>query len=226
MHGRPISGEEFDRMVAAVPKVVADEARAAAWEWFLRGLYWSGFRIGEAMVLSWDKGSDIFVDMHSAMPVAIIRPEGQKNRKAETLPLAPEFGTLLKAVPEADRSGFVFKPLTGIGTRATRSYAIRAVSSFGEVAGIKTWTNPRTKETKFATAHDLRRAFGTRWANRVMPKFLQQMMRHSTIQTTMKYYVGRDANETSKVIYAAFAQSQNVNTSVNSAGFEEPANRT
>jgi len=54
-------------------------------------------------------------------------------------------------------------------------------------------------------------------------QFLQQMMRHSTIQTTMKYYVGRDAHETSKVIYAAFAQSQNVNTSVNSADSEEAA---
>jgi integrase len=47
---------------------------------------------------------------------------------------------------------------------------------------------------KFASAHDYRRAFGTRWAKRVMPAVLKSLMRHSEIGTTMKYYVTMDAD--------------------------------
>ena len=47
---------------------------------------------------------------------------------------------------------------------------------------------------KFASCHDLRRSFGTRWAKRVMPAVLQRLMRHSQIATTMKHYVTMDAD--------------------------------
>jgi len=47
---------------------------------------------------------------------------------------------------------------------------------------------------KFASAHDLRRSFGSRWSLRVLPAILQQMMRHESITTTMDYYVGREAD--------------------------------
>jgi hypothetical protein len=45
---------------------------------------------------------------------------------------------------------------------------------------------------KYASAHDLRRAFGTRWAKRVMPAVLKRLMRHASIDTTMTYYVDID----------------------------------
>ena len=48
---------------------------------------------------------------------------------------------------------------------------------------------------KFATAHDLRRSFGTQWAKRVMPAVLKRLMRHAEIGTTMKYYVTIDADD-------------------------------
>jgi len=37
----------------------------------------------------------------------------------------------------------------------------------------------RRDTNKYASAHDLRRSFGTRWAKRVMPVVLQKLMRHS-----------------------------------------------
>ncbi len=39
--------------------------------------------------------------------------------------------------------------------------------------------------------HDLRRSFGERWATRVMPQVLMELMRHESIEATMNYYVGR-----------------------------------
>ena len=50
-------------------------------------------------------------------------------------------------------------------------------------------------EGKFASAHDFRRAFGTRWASRVKPPVLQRLMRHRNIQTTLNYYVALDADD-------------------------------
>ncbi len=48
---------------------------------------------------------------------------------------------------------------------------------------------------KTASAHDLRRTFGTRWAKRVMPAVLRKLMRHASIETTMGYYVDLDVDE-------------------------------
>ncbi len=49
---------------------------------------------------------------------------------------------------------------------------------------------------KYASAHDLRRIFGERWSTRIMPEVLMELMRHETIDTTMKYDVGRNAERT------------------------------
>ena len=56
---------------------------------------------------------------------------------------------------------------------------------------------------KCASAHDLRRAFGQRWAARIMPQILMQLMRHEDISTTMKFYVGKEAEATADVLWAA-----------------------
>jgi len=56
---------------------------------------------------------------------------------------------------------------------------------------------------KYASAHDLRRAFGLRWSSCVMPAVLQELMRHESIETTMRYYVGRDADEAAEVLWTA-----------------------
>ena len=42
----------------------------------------------------------------------------------------------------------------------------------------------------------LRRAFGGRWANRVKPVVLKELMRHKTVLTTEKYHVEIHAQET------------------------------
>ena len=36
----------------------------------------------------------------------------------------------------------------------------------------------QTGKTKYASAHDMRRSFGDRWAELVMPAVLQQLTRH------------------------------------------------
>lgn len=200
--GRALSGEEFDRMLAAVPKVVG-EARAAEWQRFARGLWLSGFRINEALALSWDDGAGIQVDITGRNPVAHISAASQKSRKTQTLPLAPDFGDFLAETPAEARTGFVFNPLHCRNGRPGLADAIRTIAKLGRRANVKTWVHPKSGKVKCASAHDLRRSFGTRWASLVMPATLQQMMRHTHIATTMRYYVTRNAQTTGDDIRAA-----------------------
>ena len=48
---------------------------------------------------------------------------------------------------------------------------------------------------KFASFHDLRRSFGERWSQKVMPQTLMKPMRHKSIDTTLRFYVGHDAEK-------------------------------
>ena len=41
-----------------------------------------------------------------------------------------------------------------------------------------------------------------------MPVVLKDLMRHDSLDTTLKYYVGRDAETTADVLYKAVEQSQ------------------
>ena len=58
--------------------------------------------------------------------------------------------------------------------------------------------------TKYASAHDLRRAFATRWSRKVMPAVLQRLMRHSAIETTLKYYVDLEADDLGDELWDRF----------------------
>lgn len=79
----------------------------------------------------------------------------------------------------------------------------KVVSEIGEKAGVKVNTEAHTGRVKYASAHDLRRSFGERWAVQVMPQVLKELMRHESIETTMKYYVGRNAETTAAALYQA-----------------------
>jgi integrase len=240
MKGRPITAEEFDRMLGKIEaglvltntsrvnknrkrqpsesaqanrvKRLAAGAAAAAkgWDTLLRGLWWSGLRLGEAVTLSWDDERYITVEMGGPRPRLYIAAGQDKSGKARLLPLAPEFAEMLLAVPAHLRHGPVF-PLAGLQGERTADlvYISRVISTIGQAAGVVV----DKASGKFASAHDLRRAFGRRWSSRVMPADLMKLMRHASIDTTMKYYADSEASDTEDAVYSAMAR---VNTFVNS----------
>ena len=79
----------------------------------------------------------------------------------------------------------------------------RTVCLIGELARVIVYTHPRTGTVKYASAHDLRRSFGNRWARKVMPAVLQKLMRHADISTTMGYYVDLDCDALAEDLYRA-----------------------
>ncbi len=238
--GRPITGEEFDRMLAAVDKVVgipdnhpkdkplpvptpAIVALRAAWKRYLKGLYYSGLRAGEAVCLSWDNERKIRVDLTGKRPMLHIPAAMEKGNKDRILPITPDFASLLLETPEAERRGRVFKLPAKDGKNWLEEDKVsKTVSAIGEKAGIVVSPAHNGKPAKYASSHDLRRSFGERWAAKVMPQVLQEMMRHDDISTTMRFYVGQNAERAADAIWAAFEKGNTLANSPKSTDSEKP----
>ncbi len=137
-----------------------------------------------------------------------IPAELEKAHKDRLLPIAPEFAELLLQTSPDQRTGYVFnpKPERDRKERLTIIQVMKTVSRIGKQAGVVVNVQAKTGKTKYASAHDFRRAFGDRWAVRVMPPVLMEMMRHESISTTMQFYVGRSAEATADVVWQAFAK--------------------
>ena len=88
------------------------------------------------------------------------------------------------------------------------------VSLIGEAASIEVATNLHTGRVKWASCHDMRRSFGQRWAVRIMPPDLMVLMRHESIDTTLRYYIGQNANAeaTAETLWQAHKQVIESNT--------------
>lgn len=112
MRGRPITSDEFGRILEAVPRVVG-QVPAPSWRFVLHILWESGFRIGDVMNFSWDDEMRIHpvwpsrADKHATIKI----PSSQKNRKIEEIPMLPGLKILLNEVGADDRIGFVVNPL-------------------------------------------------------------------------------------------------------------------
>ena len=174
MRSRPPTTEEFERMLAEVVLVRANDAEL--WVQYLTGLWLSGLRLDESIRLSWDRG-DFRVNLAADIPHYQITQ--QKSKRDELLPITPDFVAFLTTF-EFQR-GRVFRLPCGT------DQAGKIVRKIGSAAGIIV-----NDDGKHASAHDLRRAFASRWSQKVTPATLRQLMRHRSIATTMKHYVHLD----------------------------------
>lgn len=213
MKGRPITLEEFERMLAKTEGIVGSPA-AESWRFYLRGLWTSGLRLSESLELWWDRDDKLCVDLTGRRPMLWIPAALEKGNKDRRLPMAPEFAELLLSVPQDQRTGPVFNPKSKQRTPRLSAWSVgTTVSTIGERAGVKVNTDAKGI-VKYASAHDLRRSFGERWATKVVPQVLMELMRHESIETTMRFYVGENADRTADVLWQVHAAG---NTSGNTA---------
>jgi integrase len=196
MRGRPITTEEFERMLGKVQEVVG-KSSAASWTFYLRGLWTSGLRLTESLELYWDREDKLHPVLTGKFPMLRIPGDLEKGHKDRLLPMAPEFAELLRTVPASEQCGPVFKldRVDGKPGRPASERVSKIVSNVGARAKV------RVDAKKTASAHDLRRAFGERWAARLMPAQLMELMRHESIETTLSYYVGRNAERTAAILW-------------------------
>ena len=196
--GRALSQEEFERMVSVLPQVVG-ERYAARWEWNLRAIWLSGLRLGETFHVYWDQtveGHFIF-DLDTARPKLSISAFYEKAFMDRVIPITPDFAEFLREVPRPDRHGRLFLWPLSRGLSESVKTVGKRISETGKLANVATSRN------KFASCHDLRRSFGTRWAIKVQPFVLRTLMRHSSITTTEKYYVSLNSDRVGDALYSA-----------------------
>ena len=112
MKGRPITTEEFERMLAVVPKVVG-EGPAESWRFTLRVLWESAFRVGDVMDFSWDDPGHIYPKWphRQGLHPTLAIPKTQKNGKEQQIPMLPGLARLLQRVPEDRRVAWVVNPM-------------------------------------------------------------------------------------------------------------------
>jgi len=175
--GRPLSIWEVARLLRAVD-AEPPQLRARMVD-LVKGLWLSGLRLSEALALRCDRGP---VRLRLDLTPPVIEFSAQKNKKVQSIPITPDFYRLAKRI-YGPTTGFVFPLGMAASTVAKR------ISGYGVAAGI------RVSPTKHASAHDLRRTFGQRWSLRVHPIVLKTIMRHSSIETTLRYYVQADIDE-------------------------------
>ena len=115
---------------------------------------------------------------------------------------SPEFAKFVE--PKRQKKDFVFRP-GRVGNGRTEKYQrnmqwISVVGCrIGKRADVVVLESGSKK--KFASCHDLRRSFGERWASKVMPQILMKLMRHESIDTTLRFYVGNEAEDIAKLIW-------------------------
>ena len=189
MKGGALIGEQFDRLLLAVSKVRPKDTT----EWFryLTGLWLSGLQPGESAILSWDADAPFAVDLSGRHPRFRIKGAAQKSGQDELTPMTPDFAEFLLQTPENERHGRVFRLNQAVNQNTVNGTPldVHHVNQIVDKIGRKSGVIVNAVDGKSATAHDLRRTFGTRWAKRVMPAVLQKLMRHANVQTTMQYYV-------------------------------------
>jgi integrase len=112
MKGRPITGEEFDRMIEATPRVVGLDS-AESWQFALRIIWETGFRVGDLMDFNWSDERHIrpIWTMRANQSSTIAIPSTQKNRKTQQIPMTPGLEQLLEGMPQSQRNGWIVNPL-------------------------------------------------------------------------------------------------------------------
>lgn len=190
MKGRPITLEEFERMIAATGAVVGEE-HAESWKRMMWVGWYSGLRLGELLRLTWDDPDQLLVGaIDCDQPLLVIPAEFDKGGLHRQTPVPLDFARYLRATPEAERTGHVCNPTGPRGVTRNLQWVSARLSKIGEKAKVVVARKPKLK---YASAHDWRRSFGDRWATRVVPAVLQQMMRHADVKTTMEFYVGHES---------------------------------
>lgn len=216
---RQVSAEHFNAMFeaaagAVLPQHVGQNYSAGDWwQTLLATAYLTGMRIGELLALQWPD-----VDLEAGTYTT--RAEQNKAGRDETLPLHPVVVEQLKRIrgfkPHVfpweydDRTlyaefhrvqaaaGIIAfkherKPADALPRKGQPKRLPNAPGDGSAAAPkpAKRWQRPRVEGKPYGF-HDLRRSFGSIQATRVEAAVLKRLMRHSSVATTLKFYVNVD----------------------------------
>lgn len=191
LRSRPVTGEEFDRIVSVVPKVRRRDPET--FQRFLKGLWYSSLGLDELARLSWDARDPLHVSIDDPKLPVIVFLGAQKNGSDGLIPAPSEFWEVVEERGHS-RTDRVFAVANKYGTQMTTRNIGRRISEFGRAAGVV--VDPATG--KCATAHDLRLSALTAVAAKGTMSQTQAVARHESPQTTSNFYVQHQVEELAK----------------------------
>ena len=196
--GRPLTDAEYAAFLEACPD--------PQWVRFAEMIRLAGFRLEEAFIASWD-GDRIRVEPDAKPhPRIWFRADSHKARRDQFVPMTPDFHAWLLKTAPSQRQGLICPLFGECKSRPGEPFtsangAGKVMSRIGESTGIV--TGRRRGLPSYASTHDLRRTFGTKWALMVKPLTLKCLMRHVDISTTLKYYVHLSTEDIAKDVWSA-----------------------
>jgi integrase len=163
-----ITTEEFERLLLNCP--------SNSWKLLVAFAWHCGMRRCEAMAVHGEQ-----IDLAGRV---ISVPDNKARNQAAVVVITPELSEMLKSMfPDGIPHGPIVRQIPKSDREVSRDF-VANISSKALVKG----NSRANKFTGFATLHDLRRSYGTRWAARVPAQILKEMMRHADIKTTMEFY--------------------------------------
>lgn len=166
-----LSEADFDRLIKYCP--------TNSWKLLVSFAWHCGMRRNEAMGVH---GEHIDLANH-----IINIPRNKSRDQSHQVVIPPELDTILrKMFPDGIPDGPIVREIPACDKEVSRFF----VDKIAKPAGVK----GNSRRTGFVTLHDLRRSYGSRWASKVVPQVLRELMRHSDLKTTLEFYADtRDA---------------------------------
>ena len=185
--GRSLTGEEIDRMVAAVPLVIRKGEDADAFVRAIHAARLMGLRLDDCHRLRFEPAPDAhWVTLDTRRPF-ITFCNVQKSGETEDVPLTDAAVAWLESLPAIE---WIARGRGERGWHKTTNRTGRVVSAAGKFARILTKaTGGKGGAPKFASLHDLRRTFATQLlATGMSVKQVQKRTRHADHNTLLAYY--------------------------------------
>ena len=143
------------------------------WRLVVALAWYCGMRRGEIHAM---RGDHIDLRDH------LIRiPAGKSGDVSDTVTITPELDEFLRDLLGDD---WPDGPLViALGAPESLAMITKGFAAIARKAAVK-----GNNQAGYCTLHDLRRAFGSRWAAEVPAQVLRGMMRHASLSTTMEFY--------------------------------------
>lgn len=196
--GRSLTGEEIDRMIAAVPQVVCKGEDADAFVRAIHAARLMGLRLDDCHRLRFDPAPGAhWVTLDARQPFVTFC-NSQKSGETEDVPLTDAAVAWLKSLPAVE---WIARGRGERGWHKTTNRTCRVVSAAGEKARILTKaTGGKGGGPKWASLHDCRRTFATQLlASGLTIKEVQKRTRHADHNTLLQYYTDAGRSELTQV---------------------------
>lgn len=199
---RAVTDAELELILGVIPDIRRRNGDAPLWVRLIAAMNWADLRVSEILRLSWEPEANVrLLETDSGRPmIHFCEKRSQKAWKPAAHPISKQFWEIASTDTEGkhlvDPEGYCF-PMFGFGEphrQRARNDVGNIIKRFVSAADVV--TNEFTSQ--LAGTHDIgRKAYIARLMKdrRISPFELRKLVRHSSLETTVKHYDFHNAEE-------------------------------